>query len=102
MDFLGFTVDWEHRFGEHFPVYMRVSRGDCVLHLSEHHGDATPGSRVVIETRGVEALHEELAGREYRYLNPQIEDAEWGSSVMALVDPFGNHLLFSEPKDSAH
>ena len=72
-----------------------------MLHLSEHHGDATPGSRVLIETGNIEAFHEELDSREYRYLNPQIQDAEWGSSILALVDPFGNHLLFSELLESA-
>lgn len=25
VDFLGFKVDWEHRFGENFPLYMQVS-----------------------------------------------------------------------------
>ena len=42
-DFLGFSVDFEHRFGENFPLYCQVSRGTCVLHLSEHAGDASPG-----------------------------------------------------------
>lgn len=50
VDFLGFTVDWQHRFGDDFPLYLQVSRGDCVLHLSEHHGDCTPGSALRIET----------------------------------------------------
>jgi hypothetical protein len=26
VDFLGFTWDWEHRFGENFPLYAQVSR----------------------------------------------------------------------------
>src|SRR3546814_734157 len=37
--YLGFTADWEHRFGENFPLYMQVSRAGLTLHLSEHHGD---------------------------------------------------------------
>jgi catechol 2,3-dioxygenase-like lactoylglutathione lyase family enzyme len=98
VDFLGFEVDWQHRFGENFPVYLQVSRDDCVLHLSEHHGDATPGARVVIETAGVDELHEELSGRDYRYLKPHLEDTEWGSRVMSVTDPFGNRLTFSQAK----
>ena len=43
IEFLGFAVDWEHRFEGVAPVYMQVSRGNLVLHLSEHHGDACPG-----------------------------------------------------------
>ena len=53
--FLGFTVDWEHRFGEGFPLYMQVSREGCVIHLSEHHGDACPGATLRIETGPLDA-----------------------------------------------
>jgi catechol 2,3-dioxygenase-like lactoylglutathione lyase family enzyme len=35
VDFLGFTVDWEHG-GDGSPLYTQVSRGGTVLHLSEH------------------------------------------------------------------
>ncbi|MEO6958125.1 MAG: glyoxalase superfamily protein [Antricoccus sp.] len=34
VEFLGFTVDWEHRFGDGMPLYQQVSREGCVLHLS--------------------------------------------------------------------
>jgi catechol 2,3-dioxygenase-like lactoylglutathione lyase family enzyme len=27
LDFLGFKVDWEHRFEPDSPVYMQISRG---------------------------------------------------------------------------
>jgi uncharacterized glyoxalase superfamily protein PhnB len=97
VEFLGFAVDWEHRFGENFPAYLQVSRGDCVLHLSEHHGDATPGSKVLIETTGVDELHRELAAHDYRYLKPHVEETEWGSRILSVTDPFGNRLVFSEP-----
>ncbi len=30
VDFLGFSVDWEHRFGDNFPQYMQVSRDKCL------------------------------------------------------------------------
>ena len=43
LDFLGFKVDWEHRFAPDLPVYMQVSRAGLAFHLSEHHGDGTPG-----------------------------------------------------------
>ena len=43
--FLGFTIDWEHRFDDRAPLYMQVSRNGLVLHLSEHHGDGTPAPR---------------------------------------------------------
>src|SRR6185295_19052023 len=33
------------RFEPDLPLYMQVSRDRCVLHLSEHHGDCSPGRR---------------------------------------------------------
>jgi len=36
VDFLGFAIDWEHRFEDGLPLYMQLSKDDCVLHLSEH------------------------------------------------------------------
>ncbi|MGH6690974.1 MAG: glyoxalase superfamily protein [Gammaproteobacteria bacterium] len=95
VDFLKFRVDWEHRFGDDFPLYLQISRGDCVLHLSEHYGDATPGSTVRVETEGIEELCGELQG--YRYYKPHLEEADWGRE-MKLLDPFGNRLIFSERK----
>src|SRR5262245_52175620 len=43
LDYLGFKVDWEHRFEEDSPLYMQISLGEFVLHLSEHYGDGCPG-----------------------------------------------------------
>lgn len=40
LGYLGFRIDWEHRFAPGMPLYLQVSRDDCVLHLSQHHGDA--------------------------------------------------------------
>jgi len=57
VDYLGCTVDWEHRFDERAPLYMQVSRGDMVLHLSEHHGDGSPGHTVYVGANGVRELH---------------------------------------------
>ncbi len=96
LDYLGFTLDWEHRFSDDAPLYMQASRGALVLHLSEHHGDGTPGSAVYIATAGVRDLHAELRGRNYGYLNPGIEVDEIGT-CMTLIDPFGNTLRFNEP-----
>jgi catechol 2,3-dioxygenase-like lactoylglutathione lyase family enzyme len=96
VDFLGFTIDWEHRFGDSFPLYSQVSRDECVLHLSEHHGDCSPGAAVRIETVALEELRAELRARNYRYAKPDIEDASWGERLLSLEDPFGNRLIFFE------
>ncbi|CAG9168691.1 glyoxalase superfamily protein [Cupriavidus respiraculi] len=95
VDFLGFEVEWEHRFDDNFPLYLQVRRGDLTLHLSEHHGDATPGSAMFVLVDDIEALHEELAGRQYTYAKPGIEDVPWGR-VMEIADPFGNRIRFCQ------
>src|SRR6478752_332460 len=70
LGFLGFTVDWEHRYGDNFPLYTQVSRAGLKLHLSEHAGDATPGGNMVVYMRGIRALHGELTAKNYRYMKP--------------------------------
>ena len=97
VDFLGFKVDWEHRFGDNFPLYAQISRGNLLLHLSEHHGDASPGSTVFVWMRGIAAYHDELTAKDYRYNKPGLEDAPWDAKMMQVSDPFGNRLRFSEP-----
>ena len=96
--FLGFKLDWEHRFEDGAPLYMQVSRGGMVLHLSEHHGDGTPGSLVFVDMSGLDAFHREINAHGYRYLRPGITDAPWNASVMQVTDPFGNRIRFSEAK----
>lgn len=96
LDFLGFSIDWEHRFGDNFPLYSQVSRAGLKLHLSEHHGDASPGSTVFIWMTGIAEYHRELIGKDYRYNKPGLEDAPWDAKVMEVSDPFGNKLRFSE------
>ncbi|REK18839.1 MAG: VOC family protein [Planctomycetota bacterium] len=95
VDYLGFRVDWEHRFAEGMPLYMSVSRGDCVLHLSEHHGDCCPGAAARIETDDVDGYCAELAAKQYKYLRPGVELKPWGSRDMDIKDPFGNRLTFT-------
>ena len=70
VDFLGFKIDWQHRFEPNFPLYLQVSRGECVLHLSEHHGDSTPGSALRIETDELEAFQQQLLAKEYQVRTP--------------------------------
>lgn len=98
VDWLGFTVDWEHQFGPDFPRYLQVSRGDLVLHLTEHYGDCCPGAKVLIHIDDLEALHQELTSRPHPNMRPGIEDAPWNARVMEITDPFGNRLCFSQAK----
>jgi catechol 2,3-dioxygenase-like lactoylglutathione lyase family enzyme len=77
LDFLGFKTDWEARFEPDAPVYMQVSRGPLPLHLSEHHGDGTPGSIAYVSMRGVEDLHRELNDKKYRHNRPGLQQQDW-------------------------
>lgn len=99
LDFLGFKTDWEHRFGANFPLYTQVSRSGLRLHLSEHHGDASPGSTVFVWMRGIADFHRELMSKNYRYNRPGLEDAPWDARVVEVSDPFGNKIRFSEPNE---
>jgi hypothetical protein len=99
--FLGFTIDWEHRFDSTAPVYMQVSRAGCALHLSEHHGDCCPGSTVFLRVRGLRAYHGEITAKGYAYLRPGIETTFHNSICMEVIDPFGNRLRFDESLDDS-
>ncbi|MBX3576861.1 MAG: VOC family protein [Rhizobiaceae bacterium] len=93
--FLGMSVDWEHRFHDGAPLYCQVSRGALRLHLSEHSGDATPGSNMVVYAKGVEAMQAELIAKDYRYNRPGLEWQDWGLEC-TVIDPFGNRIRFIE------
>lgn len=97
LDFLGFHLDWEHRFGENFPLYAQVSRAGLILHLSGHHGDATPGSTVFVRMQGIEAYQQELARKDYKHGKPGLEDQPWGV-MMTVTDPFSNRIRFCQDK----
>ncbi len=96
IDWLGFQVDWEHRFEPDLPLYMQISLGAIILHLTEHHGDCCPGAKVFIETSGLEAYHAGLLAKN-SYSRPGLETAPWNARTVTVGDPFGNRLLFSEP-----
>jgi catechol 2,3-dioxygenase-like lactoylglutathione lyase family enzyme len=96
IDFLGFTVDWEHRFEKDAPLYMQISRAGCMLHLSEHHGDGTPGAAVYVVTKGLDDFHRDVTAKTYHFMNPGIERMPWGARCMTVIDPSGNRLSFNE------
>ncbi|MGW4367171.1 glyoxalase superfamily protein [Nocardia takedensis] len=96
-DYLGCAVDWEHRFGPDFPLYAQVSRANLRLHLSEHHGDGTPGTVVWIPVDDIHTFQAELAAKPYRYAKPGPPEPGPGGPGFALTDPFANTLRFAQP-----
>ncbi len=93
LGFLGFTLDWEHRFAPGMPLYCQVSHGAVRLHLSEHHGDACPGASARISCGDLDAYGTALNAKGYKYYRPGIEEQPWGRD-MTVQDPFGNRLIF--------
>jgi hypothetical protein len=92
-------VDWDHRYDDNAPLYRQVSRGDLVLHLSEHHGDGSPGARLRVMMRGVEEFHREISAKNYRYMRPGLEKTPWGTLETGAIDPFGTIIRFCERID---
>jgi uncharacterized glyoxalase superfamily protein PhnB len=99
--FLGFKVDWEHRLEPGTPLYMQLSLGDCVIHLSEHHGDSTPGSRVRVRVDALDAYHAQITAKGYKYNRPGIQDQSWGDREMMANDPFGSVIVFYQPMEQS-
>jgi len=95
-DFLGFSVDFEHRFEPGMPLFMQLSLEGATVQLSEHHGDATPGSTVRFIVTGLADYHRAITAKGYPNARPGIEQAEWGADEMTVLDPFGNRLIFTQ------
>lgn len=97
VDYLGFTLDWEHRFEPGLPTYAQVSRAQAVLHLSEHHGDGSPNGVVWFPVRDVTALQQELLARPKAPLRPGVDPDAPGGPTLQVIDPYGNVLRFAQP-----
>jgi hypothetical protein len=97
LDFLGFQLDWQHSFEAGLPLFMQVSLGSVSIYLSEHHGDGSPGGKIVIATVGLADYHATLISKKYRHARPGLEKQSWGETTMTIADPFYNHLTFTEP-----
>ncbi|MGQ3676428.1 glyoxalase superfamily protein [Xanthobacter sp. TB0139] len=95
LGFLGFSVDWEHRHGANFPLYLQISRQGLKLHLSEHAGDATPGSNMCVPMKGIRTFHRERTDQNYRYMKPELQHMD-GRLELQVTDPFGNRIRFME------
>lgn len=97
VDFLGFEVVFEHRFAPDLPLYMSLRLGACEVHLSEHHGDASPGAALRIGVPDVAAYAAELRAKKYGFARPSVQRQPFGMDDMSVADPFGNRLIFCTP-----
>lgn len=94
LDYLGFTLDWEHHFEADMPAYLQVSLDGVILHLTEHHGDASPGGTVRIQKDRLKEYHAALKEKKYTYMNPGIEETPWDMKEVTVIDPFSNKIIF--------
>ena len=86
---LGFEVEREHRFAPEMPLYLFLQRSDVSLHLSEHKGDARPGTLVYFYVDDVDSIAAEFG--------VEVEEQPWAREV-SLTDPDGNRLRVGERK----
>ncbi|WP_151769934.1 glyoxalase superfamily protein [Streptomyces abyssomicinicus] len=87
---LGFAKEWEHRFEPGLPAFVEVARGRVRLFLSEHTGDARPGTLVYLRVHDVEAVASEFGVR--------AEELPWAREI-ELRDPDGNRLRIGTPAE---
>jgi catechol 2,3-dioxygenase-like lactoylglutathione lyase family enzyme len=90
---VGFAVIGEHRFAPDLPLYLFLRRGDVHLHLSEHTGDAPPGSVAYFYVEDVDAIATEFGVRPERQ--------PWDVREIELTDPDGNRLRIGTPVEEA-
>lgn len=80
---LGFEVIGEHQFEPGLPLYVFLQRGSVHLHLSEHTGDAPPGSVVYFYVDAIDIIANEFG--------VPVGLQPWGREI-ELTDPCGNRL----------
>jgi hypothetical protein len=96
VDWLGFEWEGGHRVAPDAPLYAFLRLGAFRLHLTEHHGDCTPGATAMVEVTGLTDWHGALLARPYAANRPGLEPLPWGLQ-MTVTDPFANRLRFLEP-----
>lgn len=67
-----------------------------MIHLSEHHGDCSPGSAIRVKVNNIESLHSTLKTKNYKYNKPGIEKTPWNTKEITVIDPFSNKITFFE------
>ncbi|WP_059012101.1 glyoxalase superfamily protein [Streptomyces specialis] len=88
---LGFVAQWEHRFGPGMPAFVEVARGGLRLFLSEHEGDARPGTLVYLRVRDLAAVAAEFG--------VAVTETPWDTREVELHDPDGNRLRIASVED---
>ena len=95
--YLGFEIEFEHRYADDYPLHIGSSLSGCKLHLTEHHGDCSPVAKVRIPNANVTTFCKSLSQKDTRFVKPGGgRMMPWGMKECTLTDPFGNKLVFYE------
>ncbi len=86
---LGFAQEWEHRFTPELPAFVSIARGPMRLFLSEHMGDARPGTLLYLWMDDVWVVATEFG--------VVVGDQPWAHEIY-LQDPDGNRLRIGTRK----
>lgn len=86
---LGFEQEWEHQFEPGMPLYIGIGRGGMKIHLSEHKGDARPGTLVYLYVEDVDTDAAAVG-------ETHIHNNTWGRDFQ-ITDPDGNRLRIGTP-----
>ena len=89
-DALGFTLKWED--GDP-PDFCAVGRADATIFMCER-CQGHPGTWIMIFTRDVDRLHEELV-RRHAIIKTAPRDMPWHLREMHVADPDGNVIRFA-------
>ena len=84
VDSLGFQIDWEHRFKQHFPVFMQISRDGLAFFLTEHEDDCAVGGLVHLYVPDVDSWYAEFKQKGVAVHEPPNESIE-GLRDMTII-----------------
>jgi catechol 2,3-dioxygenase-like lactoylglutathione lyase family enzyme len=87
---LGFEKQWEHQFEPGFPWFVAVARGRLTLYLSEHSGDAPPGTLDHLNVNDINAVASEF--------DVSVDEEGLAGREVDLEDPDGNRLRIATPR----
>ena len=80
---LGFTEEFRHQFEAGFPLYLGIKRGDSVIHLSQHDGDAPGPALLYLWVDDVDAVAVEFG--------VEVQEMPWARDC-EVTDPDGNRV----------